>query len=56
MITSDAAKLLGLEDRVGSIVVGTDGDLALYDGDPFEYTSHCVGVVIEGEVVSDERR
>ncbi len=55
-ITSDAAKLLGIADRVGSLEVGKDGDLALYDGDPFEYLSHCVGVVIEGEVVSEEAR
>ena len=32
------------------------GDVALYDGDPFEYTSHCVGTVIEGEVVFEGRR
>ena len=25
-------------------------------GDPFEYTSHCIGVIINGEVVSRERR
>ena len=55
-ITIDAARLLGIDDRVGSLEVGKDGDLALYDGDPFEYTSHCVGVVIEGVVVSDEPR
>jgi imidazolonepropionase-like amidohydrolase len=51
-ITIDAAKILGIDDRVGSLAVGKDGDLALYDGDPFEYTTHCVGVVIEGKVVS----
>ena len=55
-ITIDAARILGIDHRVGSLVVGKDGDLALYDGDPFEYTSHCVGVVIEGEVVSEEKR
>jgi hypothetical protein len=33
-----------------------DGDVALYDGDPFEYTTHCVGVIIDGEVVSREVR
>jgi len=55
-ITIDAARLLGIAERVGSLEVGKDGDVALYDGDPFEYASHCVGVVIEGEVVSEERR
>jgi imidazolonepropionase-like amidohydrolase len=52
-ITRDAAAILGIDDRVGSLEVGKDGDVALYDGDPFEYTSHCIGVIIEGEVVSD---
>lgn len=55
-ITLDAARILGIDDRVGSLEVGKDGDLALYDGDPFEYTTHCVGVVIEGEVVSEQIR
>jgi imidazolonepropionase-like amidohydrolase len=53
LITIDAARLLGIDKRVGSLEPGKDGDLALYDGDPFEYTSHCVGTVIEGQVVSD---
>lgn len=52
-ITIDAARILGIDDRVGSIEVGKDGDLALYDGDPFEYTSHAVGTIIEGVRVSD---
>ena len=52
-ITIDAARILGLEKRIGSLEVGKDGDLALFDGDPFEYTSHCVGVVIDGKVVSE---
>jgi imidazolonepropionase-like amidohydrolase len=56
MITLDAATILGLQDRIGSIEVGKDGDLALYDGDPFEYTSHCVGTVIDGEVQFEGER
>jgi imidazolonepropionase-like amidohydrolase len=55
-ITIDAAKILGVENRVGSLEVGKDGDVALYDGDPFEYTSHCVGCVIQGRVVSESPR
>lgn len=47
-LTLGAARILGVDDRVGSIEVGKHGDLALYDGDPFEYTSHCAGVVIDG--------
>lgn len=55
-ITLDAATILGLEKRLGSLDVGKDGDLALYDGDPFEYTTHCVATVIEGVVVFEGKR
>ena len=55
-ITIDAARILGIADRVGSLEVGKDGNVALYDGDPFEYASHCVGVVLEGQLVSDSVR
>ncbi len=55
-ITIDAAKIIGVADRVGSLEKGKDGDVALFDGDPFEYTTHVTGVVIEGEVVSERVR
>ena len=55
-ITIDAAKIIGAAERVGSLEPGKDGDVAIFDGDPFEYTTHCTGVVIEGEVVSDQPR
>jgi imidazolonepropionase-like amidohydrolase len=48
LITLDAARLLGVDERVGSLEVGKDGDVALFDGDPFEYTSHCIGTLVEG--------
>jgi len=51
-ITIDAAKILGMDKRIGSIAVGKDADLALYDGDPFEYATHCTGTIINGKVVS----
>jgi imidazolonepropionase-like amidohydrolase len=53
LITIDAAKILGLDGRIGSLAVGKDGDIAMYDGDPFEYTSHCTGTVINGIVASE---
>jgi N-acetylglucosamine-6-phosphate deacetylase len=55
-ITSDAATILGIADQVGSLQPGLDGDVAIFDGDPLEYTTHCTGVVIDGRVVSDDRR
>lgn len=55
-LTIRAAELLQIDGRVGSLEPGKDADLALYDGDPFEYTSHVVKVFIDGKVVSDEPR
>lgn len=55
-ITIDAARVIGLGDRVGSLERGKDGDVAVFDGDPFEYTSHVCAVVIEGQVVSETCR
>lgn len=55
-ISIDAAKILNIAERVGSLEVGKDGDVALYDGDPFELTSHCVGVVLNGVIVSVEKK
>lgn len=55
-VTISAARILGIANRVGSLEPGKDADLALFDGDPFEYTTHCTGVLIDGRVVSTERR
>jgi imidazolonepropionase-like amidohydrolase len=56
LITIDAARILGVDQRVGSIEIGKDADLALFDGDPLEYTTHCIGTIINGEVVSEAKR
>ncbi|NIP83524.1 MAG: amidohydrolase family protein [Gemmatimonadetes bacterium] len=55
-ITRDAARILGVDDRVGTLEPGKDGDLALFDGDPFEYTTHVCAVVVRGRVVSETCR
>ena len=55
-ITIDAAKVLGVDKRIGSLEPGKDGDMALYDGDPFEYTTHCVGTVVDGKAVSEGKK
>lgn len=55
-ITIDAARIIGADKRVGSLEVGKDGDVALFDGDPFEYTTHCIGAIIDGKVVSETKR
>lgn len=48
--TIDAAQILGIQDRVGSLTSGKDADIVLFDGDPFEYTSHVLGVIVSGQV------
>jgi imidazolonepropionase-like amidohydrolase len=56
LITQAPAEILGIADRVGSLEVGKDGDVALFDGDPFEYATHVTGTVIRGIRVSDTER
>ena len=55
-ITRTSAEILGLGDRLGTIEPGKRADLALFDGDPFEYTTRVCHVVIGGEIVSDDCR
>jgi len=55
-ITRDAAVILGVDQKVGTLAPGKDADLALFDGDPFEYTTHVTGVVIRGAVVRERGR
>lgn len=55
-ITISPARILGIDNRVGSLEVGKDADLALYDGDPFEYTTHCMATLINGQVVHRGKR
>ena len=52
-LTLDAARLLGIAERVGSLAPGKDADLALFNGDPLEYTTQTCTVIIDGAVVSD---
>ena len=52
-ITIDAARAIGQERRIGSLEAGKDGDVVLFDGDPFEYLSKVCAVVIDGVVVSE---
>ncbi len=55
-LTIRPAEILGLSARLGSLVPGKDADLALYDGDPLETTTHCTGVIIDGKAVSAQPR
>jgi len=52
-LTIEAAKILGIDQQVGSIEEGKDADIVLYDGDPFEYRTHISKVIIDGKVVKE---
>lgn len=50
-ITINSAKHLGVEDRVGSLEVGKDGDIVVMSGSPLKVESLVKWVVIDGVVV-----
>ncbi|MDP3447109.1 MAG: amidohydrolase [Eubacteriales bacterium] len=50
-ITRYAAEIVGISDRVGTLEVGKDADIAVFDGHPFDYRTHCVLTLINGIVV-----
>jgi imidazolonepropionase-like amidohydrolase len=50
-MTNDAARLLALDDRVGSLEVGKDGDLLIFNGPPLEATSRLETVIVRGRRV-----
>ncbi|MGE5561100.1 MAG: amidohydrolase family protein [Chloroflexota bacterium] len=51
-ITINAAEILGVADRIGSLDAGKDADIVVYDGHPFEITSRVDRVYMDGELVA----
>jgi imidazolonepropionase-like amidohydrolase len=49
-ITLNPAKQLGLDARLGTIEVGKDADLAIFNGHPLNAYSRCEMTLVEGEV------
>ncbi len=50
-LTSDAAKIAGVEERVGSLARGKDADFVLWSGDPLDLSSHVDSVWVDGNRV-----
>ena len=50
-ITINPARHIGIADRVGSLEAGKDADIAVFDGHPFDYRTHCVLTLINGTIV-----
>jgi hypothetical protein len=53
LVTLNPAKQLGVDDRVGSIEVGKDADLVLYDGPPLSVFSVVQKTFVDGKVYFD---
>ena len=50
-MTINAAKICGVDDRIGSIEEGKDADLAIFDGNPMEVFTNTLMTIIDGEIV-----
>ena len=55
LITINPARELGIAEHVGSIEVGKDGDLVIWDGNPLSVYSRVNTTLIDGEVYFQRR-
>jgi imidazolonepropionase-like amidohydrolase len=53
--TSNPARMLGLEDRVGTLEPGKIADLVLWSGDPFSIYTHADQVYVDGALAFDRK-
>ncbi|HEY7515353.1 MAG TPA: amidohydrolase [Vicinamibacteria bacterium] len=56
MITLNAAVQLGIDERVGSIEVGKDADLAVFSAHPFSPDARCETTLVDGVVYFDRAK
>jgi imidazolonepropionase-like amidohydrolase len=55
-LTVDAAEILGIRERLGSIEPGKDANLFVADGDPLEIRTNITHVVIAGRHVPPDNK
>lgn len=53
-ITINAAKTVGIDNQVGSIEIGKDADIVIYDGDPLHYMTKVKTVLVRGNIAYTE--
>lgn len=53
MVTLNPAWIIGVDDKVGSIDVGKDGDLVVWNMDPLSNYAHAEKVYIDGDLFFD---
>jgi imidazolonepropionase-like amidohydrolase len=54
-VTQTPAQLIGLDNELGTVEAGKRADLVLWSGEPFAATSRPLLVLIDGEIVLDQR-
>ena len=55
-ITINPAKICGVADRVGSLEVGKDADVAIFNGNPMEVFTRALYTIIEGKIVYHDEK
>jgi hypothetical protein len=50
-LTLDAAKILGVDRRIGSLEPGKDADVLILQGDPLHYATFVTTAIVNGKVV-----
>lgn len=53
-ITINPAKILGIDNRVGSLEIGKDADIIIFDRHPFDYLSKTKYVFVNGTIAYQE--
>ncbi len=52
-ITINAAEIIGVEERVGSLEAGKDADIVIFNGHPFDYRTVPELVMVNGKIYKD---
>jgi imidazolonepropionase-like amidohydrolase len=54
-VTINAARLNGVDDRIGSIEVGKDADIVIWSGHPLHYMTKPEYVIVNGEIAHQNK-
>ncbi|MCX7711024.1 MAG: amidohydrolase [Clostridia bacterium] len=55
-ITINAAQITGISDRVGSLEVGKDADIVVFDGYPLDIRARALTTIINGKIVYERNQ
>ena len=55
-VTLTPAEIFGVADRIGSLQPGREGNVVVWSGDPFEFTTRVVHVFVRGREYHDKTR